>query len=66
MRNLKQSELQGLKKERLRIGHENELERKLRLEKVITNKHLVAMKTEEDTRARLENDAIHVYKQDAW
>ena len=98
MRNLKQTELQRLKrKERLRIGRkkdrtgitkklqeekkrssetedhekerlatpkrltrgdENELERKLRLEKVVASKHpRLAMETEEVRRARLENDA---------
>ena len=32
--------------------------RKVRLEKVVTNKHLrLAMETEEERRARLENDA---------
>ena len=36
---------------------------KLRLEKVVASKHLrLAMETEEERRARLENDAIYVYK----
>ena len=37
---------------------ENELERQLRLEKVVSSKHLrLAVETEEERRARLENDA---------
>ena len=37
---------------------ENELERKLRLEKVVASKQLrLTVETEEETRARLENDA---------
>ena len=43
---------------RLKRGDENELERKLRLEKVVASKHLwLAVETEEERRARLENDA---------
>ena len=43
---------------RLKRGDENELERKLRLEKVVTNKHLgLAVETEEERSVRLENDA---------
>ena len=48
---------------RLKRGAGNELERKLILEKVIASKQLrLAVETEEERRARLENDAIHVYK----
>ena len=39
---------------RLKRGDENELERKLRLEKVVAR---LAKETEEERRARLENDA---------
>ena len=40
---------------RLKRGDENDLERKLRLEKVVTNKHLrLAVEKEEERRARLE------------
>ena len=43
---------------RLKRGDENELERKLRLEKVVASKQLrLAMETEEQRRTRLENDA---------
>ena len=43
---------------RLKRGDDNELERKLRLEKVFASKQLrLAVKTEEERRARLENDA---------
>ena len=43
---------------RLKRCDENELERKVRLEKVVTNKHLsLAVETEEERRARLENVA---------
>ena len=43
---------------RLKRGNENELERKIRLEKVVTSKQLrLAVETEEERRARLENDA---------
>ena len=43
---------------RLKRGDENELERKLRLEKVVASKQLrLAMEMEEERRARLENDA---------
>ena len=43
---------------RLKRGAENELERYLRLEKVIASKQLrLAVETEEERRARLENDA---------
>ena len=43
---------------RLKCCDENELERKLRLEKVVANKQLrLAVETEEERRARLENDA---------
>ena len=39
----------------------NELERKLRLEKVVASKHLrLAVETEQDRRARLENE-YHIY-----
>ena len=42
----------------LKQGDENELERKLRLEKVVASIQLgLAMETEEERRARLENDA---------
>ena len=48
---------------RLKRGDENELERKLRLEKVVASKHLrLVVETEDERRARLENDAIYVYK----
>ena len=39
---------------RLKLDDENELERKLRLEKVVAR---LAVQTEEERRARLENDA---------
>ena len=43
---------------RLKRGDDNELERNLRLEKVVASKQLrLAMETEEERRARLENDA---------
>ena len=43
---------------RLKRGNENELERKLRLKKVVASKQLrLAIETEEEKRARLENDA---------
>ena len=46
---------------RLKRGNEDELERKLRLEKVVASKHLrLAVKTEEKRRARLENDAMYI------
>ena len=49
--------------ERLKQGDENELERKLRLEKAVASKHLrLAMETEEERRARMENGATYVYK----
>ena len=42
----------------LKRGDENELERKLKLEKVVASIQLrLAMETEEERRARLENDA---------
>ena len=42
----------------MKRGDENELERKLRLEKVVAGKQLrLAVETEEERRARLENDA---------
>ena len=83
MGNLKQTELQRLKKERPRIrrvnkktenhkkrrlptlkrlkqGDDNELERNLRPEKVVSSKQLrLAVETEEERRARLENDAAN-------
>ena len=50
MVNLKQTELQR--------GGDNELERNLRLEKMVTIKQLrLAVEIEEERRARLENDA---------
>ena len=43
---------------RLKRGDENELERKIKLEKVVDSKHFrLAVETEEERRARLENDA---------
>ena len=80
MINLKQTELQRLKKERLRIrrenkktenhkkqhlailkrlklGDDNELERTLRLEKVVYSEQLRLVVETEERRARLENDA---------
>ena len=43
---------------RLKRGDENELEQKIRLEKVVAGKQLrLAMETEEERRTRLENDA---------
>ena len=43
---------------RLKRGDENELEQKIRLEKVVASKQLrLAMETEEERRTRLENDA---------
>ena len=43
---------------RLKRGYENELKRKLRLEKVVASKHLrLGVEMEEGRRARLENDA---------
>ena len=43
---------------RLKQGDENELERFLRLEKVVASEQLrLALETEEERRARLENDA---------
>ena len=42
---------------RLKRGDENELVRKIRLEKVVTSKQLrLAVEVEEERRARLEND----------
>ena len=42
----------------MKRGDENELERCLRLEKVVASKQLrLAVEIEEETRARLENDA---------
>ena len=42
----------------MKQSDENELERKLRLEKVVASKQLrLAMETEEERRARLENNA---------
>ena len=42
----------------MKRGDDNELERKLRPEKVVASKQLsLAMETEEERRARLENDA---------
>ena len=39
------------------------LDRQLRLEKVVASKHYrLAVETDEERRARLENDAIYVYK----
>ena len=43
----------------MKRGDENELERSLRLEKVVASKQLMlAVETEEKRRARLENDAL--------
>ena len=43
---------------RFKRGDDNELERSLRLEKVVTSKQLrLAKETKEERRARLENDA---------
>ena len=43
---------------KLKRGDESELERKLRLEKVVASKELrLAMETKEERRARLENNA---------
>ena len=42
---------------RVKRGDENELERNLRLEKVVASKQLRFVETEEERRARLENDA---------
>ena len=54
--NHKQLRLATLK--RLKRGDENELEKYLRLEKVVASKQLrLAVETEEERRARLENDA---------
>ena len=42
----------------LKLGGENELDRKLRLEKVVSSKHLrLDMEMEEERRERLKNDA---------
>ena len=42
----------------MKRGDENELERKLRLEKVVASKQLrLTVETEEERRARLENDS---------
>ena len=55
-KNHKKQRLATLK--RLKRGDDNELERSLRLEKVVASKQLrLAMNTEEERRARLENDA---------
>ena len=44
--------------QKIEAGDEKELERKLRLEKVVTSKQLrLDMEMEEERRARLENDA---------
>ena len=44
--------------QRLKRGDDNELERNLRLEKVVTSKQLrLAVEIEEERRARLKNDA---------
>ena len=63
-RNRKSSETEDHEKQRLatlkrlKQGDENELERKLKLEKVVTNKHLrLAVEKEEERTARLENVA---------
>ena len=43
---------------RLKRGNDNELERKLRLEKVVASKQLrLAMEADEERGARLKNDA---------
>ena len=70
--NLKQTELQKLNEnkktenherqrlatpKRLKRGDDNEFERNLRLEKVVSRKCSSWPETEEDRRARLENDA---------
>ena len=53
-KNHKKQRLATLK--RLKRGDENELERSLRLEKMVASKQLrLAMETEEERRARLEN-----------
>ena len=50
--------LKRLKSQRLKPGDDNEFDRNLRLEKVVSRKVLkLAVETEEDRRARLENDA---------
>ena len=44
---------------RLKRGDDNELERNLRLEKVVASKQFrLAVETEEDRRAKLENNAV--------
>ena len=51
----------------MKQGDDNELERKLRLEKVVTNKQLrLAMEMEEEIRARLENVAATKQLSLAW
>ena len=69
--NKRSSETEDHEKQRLvtlktlKRGDENELERKLRLEKVVASKQLrLAVETEEERRARLENDAAT--KQLGW
>ena len=49
---------QRLDTQKLKRGNDNELERKLRLEKVVASEQLrLALETEEERRATLENDA---------
>ena len=53
--NHKKQRLATLK--RLKRGDDNELERNLRIEKVVASKQLrLALETEEERRARLDND----------
>ena len=55
-KNHKKQRLATLK--RMKRGDDNELERSLRLEKVVASKQLrLAVETEEERRTRLENDA---------
>ena len=58
IRNRRPRETAPSHSQRLKRGDENKLERKLRLEKVVAIKHLsLAMVTEEERRANLENDS---------
>ena len=64
-KNHKKQRLATLK--RLKRGDDNELERSLRLEKVVASKQLrLAVETEEQKRARLENDGATKWLRWPW
>ena len=51
----------------LKRGDDNELERSLRLEKVVSTKQLrLAMEKEEERRARLENSMVQLPNGSGW